>query len=988
MPDWHYGRKFAFAPTEDGSGAVCTIVLDFEYHPIVLAGEEDLVADGGDAPDVRQVFLEAGAMNKLSEALEPPPSMFRAPALSPRKSQPTLKAAATAAAAASRMAQMAQNTTSPRKSTSGDPSSPATEAAAANGNSSPAVSSRDVSEASSPDAPDAQQTQPPPSVARSIIRALTLGPREPSNDERARRGNSSTSGGGGGGGGGGLRLRIALGGKARGAPSDDASAGSPRGASAGRTPQLSPRYDTPPTGAVDSGDTASADGSTAAASTSASLGYVASMESERFRLLPARLTAPLGEVDVLIHAALKHGSDIKRGRRIKAMKLLMRWENVAAATAGQAPLAASASAAAAAAAAGGDIVRDLEVVETAKRLNDHCMCTYGHLVLQFCGYGSITDSLKSDRRATAELLGLSMSDILLWNFGKNDINKPRFIVSHDRMLDAIVIAIQGTISLSQAVTDLQAEYFPLKDGVVHVGMLRAAQWIISNCLGDLKRWLSERRPRRVLCTGHSLGAGTATILTLLLVDRVPELRAASGHADFDLHGYLVAPPPTVSRNLAETYGQYFDSYVNNADIVCRLSYGAFVDFKKMISEAARLVAAKASDLECYQALKAKREELLGHGDETKRLVVPGTIYHFLPMAPPRLRRRERRMAGAVAAVSALSAVSPLQQAPAPPRASTAESDGGRPPSSAASSRASRGAAATGPAGYMSSASELDSEFLADLDGDDGASSSDSDAYDDAANGAVRPPPSPPSAPAPPPPAEVTEPSVLAEATATASPASPPKDGPVALLSQNKQQRRQQAGSLSKNDRPPLYGARRYFSLLPASRGKSAAQAGGPSAPRASVDDEDEAEGDAEADRQAPPPPPQRSQSLGRSQQTRRSRHRDQRRARRAASRGDASNSDASSSSSDDDDDNNATNGRRHKGGLPLPRSRRGAAAARSSRAVVVRRAAPGALDCIALRRGFFMDHMPWAYDEICVDARSWLLAGGGGAAGAVAQQQQ
>ncbi|KAJ1559411.1 hypothetical protein HK405_010740, partial [Cladochytrium tenue] len=354
-------RKFAFAPEEDGSGAVCTIILDFEYHPIVLAGEEDLVAEGGGAPDARQVFLEAGAMNKLSEALEPSPSKFRPPGLSSRKSQPTLKAAATAALAASRMAQMAQNPSSPRKSMSGDPSSPAT-AVAANGNSSPAASSRDVSAASSPDAPDAQQTQPPPSVARSIIRALTLGPREPSND---RRGNSSAGGGGG------LRLRTALGGKARGAPTDDASAGSPRGAAAWRTPPLSPRYDTPPAGSVDGGDAASASGSTAAASTSASLGYVTSMESERFRLLPARLTAPLGEVDVLIHAALKHGSDIKRGRRIKAMKLLMRWENVAAATAGRAPLAASASAAAAAAAAGGDIVRDLEVVETAKRLNDH-----------------------------------------------------------------------------------------------------------------------------------------------------------------------------------------------------------------------------------------------------------------------------------------------------------------------------------------------------------------------------------------------------------------------------------------------------------------------------------------------------------------------------------------------------------------------------------------------------------------------------------------
>jgi hypothetical protein len=142
------------------------------------------------------------------------------------------------------------------------------------------------------------------------------------------------------------------------------------------------------------------------------------------------------------------------------------------------------------------------------------------------------------------------------------VYRPRFFIAHDTELSAIVIAIQGTIHLSQVFTDLQAEYFPLGNGSAHLGMLRSAQWIVDHHLDDLKTWVKEKDVSKIYCTGHSLGAGTATILTLLIHDHLDMLRLYSEKPNLIVHGYGVASPPTVSKELADEHGDLFDHCKN------------------------------------------------------------------------------------------------------------------------------------------------------------------------------------------------------------------------------------------------------------------------------------------------------------------------------------------------------------------------------------------------------------------------------------------
>ncbi|KAJ3213153.1 hypothetical protein HDU67_003240, partial [Dinochytrium kinnereticum] len=280
----------------------------------------------------------------------------------------------------------------------------------------------------------------------------------------------------------------------------------------------------------------------------------------RFGLLSPNARATLNEIEMLTHAVLKNGWKVSKGMTVKAMRLIYRWENTRELPRSE------------------RFVKDRRVMELALRFNDHCMCTYGALLMQISGYGSFKDHFRPGRKGAADHLGLRCDDILCWSFGKKELYRPRFYICNDTSQRAIVIAIQGTMHLHQVATDLQAEYFPLKNGSVHLGMLRNAQWIINHHLTDIIKWARDLDVDRIVCTGHSLGSGVATILTFLIMDLMEEIRRESGKPGLGLHMYGLGTPPVVSGELAEEFGEYFDNFIFEADFVPRLSYGTILDF--------------------------------------------------------------------------------------------------------------------------------------------------------------------------------------------------------------------------------------------------------------------------------------------------------------------------------------------------------------------------------------------------------------------------
>lgn len=142
---------------------------------------------------------------------------------------------------------------------------------------------------------------------------------------------------------------------------------------------------------------------------------------------------------------------------------------------------------------------------------------------------------------------------------KVNVHVVPFLVAADHSKQTIVVALRGSMSLSDMITDLngQTDKLPIEncpdDWLCHRGITRAACHVRTkllkehildrafNCRPDL----GSKDYTLILC-GHSLGAGAAAILGILLRPQYPTLKA-----------YLYAPPGGILSLPAVEYTKQF-----------------------------------------------------------------------------------------------------------------------------------------------------------------------------------------------------------------------------------------------------------------------------------------------------------------------------------------------------------------------------------------------------------------------------------------------
>jgi pimeloyl-ACP methyl ester carboxylesterase len=100
---------------------------------------------------------------------------------------------------------------------------------------------------------------------------------------------------------------------------------------------------------------------------------------------------------------------------------------------------------------------------------------------------------------------------------------------------------------------------------------------------------------RVVITGHSLGAGTASILALLLhTGAIPSVSSLSlcfslpsslARSEFPVECFAYAPPPVLSPSLAARCLPFVHSFVFRDDAVPRLSLNALYDLRDRAANA-------------------------------------------------------------------------------------------------------------------------------------------------------------------------------------------------------------------------------------------------------------------------------------------------------------------------------------------------------------------------------------------------------------------
>ncbi|KAJ8917361.1 hypothetical protein NQ315_002383 [Exocentrus adspersus] len=154
-----------------------------------------------------------------------------------------------------------------------------------------------------------------------------------------------------------------------------------------------------------------------------------------------------------------------------------------------------------------------------------------------------------------------------------DIGQTPFFVAVDYDRKKIVISIRGTLSMKDILTDLNAEGEtlpldpPREDWLGHKGMVQAAQYILEKIEEKkLVERAREHKPDRgtmefeIVIVGHSLGAGTASILGILMRQQYPTLQC-----------YCYSPPGGLLSAPAVDYTKEFTvSVVVGKDVVPRI----------------------------------------------------------------------------------------------------------------------------------------------------------------------------------------------------------------------------------------------------------------------------------------------------------------------------------------------------------------------------------------------------------------------------------
>jgi sn1-specific diacylglycerol lipase len=192
--------------------------------------------------------------------------------------------------------------------------------------------------------------------------------------------------------------------------------------------------------------------------------------------------------------------------------------------------------------------------------------------------------------------GLDEDDIAYAQFGVSVERNP-YCITVDHEWKSVVLTIRGTLSLEDAVTDLSIRPASLSkwgercsfDGegeYCHEGMLVSAEWVLRDLEkhGILDKLLLNSDCRypgyQLYVAGHSLGAGCAAILALMLKPKFPSLKCL-----------CFEPPAVMTARVAEQ--AFITTFVLDADIVPRLSFHSLENLRNdMLDLMARIKVPK------------------------------------------------------------------------------------------------------------------------------------------------------------------------------------------------------------------------------------------------------------------------------------------------------------------------------------------------------------------------------------------------------------
>ena len=163
-------------------------------------------------------------------------------------------------------------------------------------------------------------------------------------------------------------------------------------------------------------------------------------------------------------------------------------------------------------------------------------------------------------------------------------------------------------------------------------MLASAQWIYTNIIPQIFRYINHHSDElsSFIITGHSLGGGAASLLTMLVSEQINVLRKLSNNPSFRLHCYSYAPVALSSCELNHKYDDYIHSFICQDDIVGRMSYGTAMELKELVMDTIsayetlggwhKVMTDPEARKVCFEIITQRREKLYHSVDQLYPLV--------------------------------------------------------------------------------------------------------------------------------------------------------------------------------------------------------------------------------------------------------------------------------------------------------------------------------------------------------------------------------
>ncbi|KAI8561728.1 hypothetical protein RHMOL_Rhmol04G0363500 [Rhododendron molle] len=254
-----------------------------------------------------------------------------------------------------------------------------------------------------------------------------------------------------------------------------------------------------------------------------------------------------------------------------------------------------------------------------------------------------------------ESAGFSGADVLLQK-PKAGLLKPAFTILCDKSSRSFLLLIRGTHSIKDTLTAATGTVVPfhhsvLHDGGIsnlvlgyaHCGMVAAARWIAKLCTPCLLKALDEYPGYKVKIVGHSLGGGTAALLTYIL--REQKEFSSSTCVSF-------APAACMTWDLAESGKHFVTTIINGSDLVPTFSTSSIDDLRTEVQSCHQVTESSwlndmRDQIEHTRVLNVVYRSATALGSHLPRVAVAGALLRPVSSSTQVVMKGARNVAQAV-----------------------------------------------------------------------------------------------------------------------------------------------------------------------------------------------------------------------------------------------------------------------------------------------------------------------------------------------------